>query len=79
MALMSNPAAEQVTLCTVVVEPAARRQGWGTRLFGALSARFPGKKWKFPILMHEEIPEPFFTRLGFCNESLAQIQMTRSL
>lgn len=79
MALMSNPAADQVKLCTAVVEPAARRQGWGTRLLGALSARFPGKKWKFPILMPEEIPEPFFTRLGFRNESLAQIQMTRSL
>ena len=68
MALMSNLAAEQVTLCTLVVEPAARRQGWATRLLWALSARFPGKKWRFPILMPEEIPEPFFTRLGFRKE-----------
>jgi ribosomal protein S18 acetylase RimI-like enzyme len=78
LALMSNPAAEQVTLCTLVVESAARRQGWGTRLLWALSARFPGKKWRFPILIPEEIPESFFTRLGFRKESLTQVQMTRS-
>ena len=79
MALMSNPAAEQVTLCTLVVETSARRQGWATRLLWALSARFPGKKWRFPILMPEEIPESFFTRLGLHKESLTQIQMDRSL
>ena len=78
-ALMSNPAAEQVTLCTLVVECTARRQGWATRLLMALSARFPGKKWRFPILMPGEIPESFFTRLGFRKESLTQVQMARSL
>ena len=79
VALMSNPAAEQVTLCTLVVESTARRRGWGTRLLRGLSARFPGKKWRFSILTPEEIPGPFFTRLGFRKESLTQIQMTRPL
>jgi ribosomal protein S18 acetylase RimI-like enzyme len=78
-ALMSNPAAETITLCTLVVDPAARRQGWATRLLGALSARFPEKKWRFPILIPEEIPEAFFTRLGFKTESLTQMQMARQL
>jgi ribosomal protein S18 acetylase RimI-like enzyme len=78
-ALVSNPTAEIITLCTIVVEPGARRQGRATRLLRALSARFPGKKWRFPILVPDEIPEAFFMRLGFRKESLNQIQMTRPL
>ena len=78
-ALMSNPAGEIITLSALVVETARRRQGWATRLLRALSARFPEKNWRLPILIPEEIPEAFFTRLGFCKESLTQMQMTHCL
>jgi hypothetical protein len=78
-ALFSNPTAETVTLCALVVESDARRQGWATRLLRALSARFPGKKWRFSVLVAEEIPEAFFTQLNFRKERMNQIQMSRSL
>ena len=78
-AIMSHPAVGSVTLCALVVEPGARRQGWATRLLQGLSAQFSGMKWRLPILIPEEIPKAFFTRLGFRKESLTQIQMTRTL
>ena len=79
VAVVSSPAAETITICTLVVEPGARRQGSGSRLLRALSARFSGKKWRIPILVPEEIPMAFFTQLGFRKESLTQIQMKRPL
>jgi ribosomal protein S18 acetylase RimI-like enzyme len=78
-ATISNPAAESITLCALVVDSSARRQGQATWLLRALSARFPGKKWKAPILVPEEIPETFFTRLNFRKERLTQLQMARQL
>lgn len=78
-AVVSGPAAGSITICALVVESGARRQGWAGRMLRALGARFPGKKWRFPILIPEEIPEAFFTRLDFRKESLTQIQMTRPL
>ena len=74
-AVVSSPATETITICTLVVEPGARRLGWASRMVGALSARFTGKKWRIPILIPEEIPVAFFTRLGFRKEPLNQIQM----
>lgn len=79
LALFSDPAAETVTLSALVVDPDARRRGWATRLLRALSARFPGKKWRFSIVIPEEIPGDFFSKLNFRKERLTQIQMARAL
>ena len=49
------------------------------RLLRALSARFPGKQWRFSIVIPEEIPEAFFSKLNFRKDRLSQIQMARTL
>jgi ribosomal protein S18 acetylase RimI-like enzyme len=79
LALLSDPAAETITFSALVVDPDQRRRGWATRLVRALRARFPGKKWRFSIVIPEEIPEEFFSKLNFRKERLTQIQMARTL
>jgi len=78
-AVISTPDSDTITFRSLTVAPEARRQGWATRLLQALSARFPGKKWRVPVWVPEEIPATFFTRLNFSPERLTQFQMARDL
>jgi ribosomal protein S18 acetylase RimI-like enzyme len=77
-AVMSNPNKAQITLRTVLVRPAARHQGQATRLLQALSARYPGKQWRLPVLCPEELGG-LFEQAGFERESLTQLQMKLDL
>jgi ribosomal protein S18 acetylase RimI-like enzyme len=78
-AIVTNPSDVAITIRALVVDSAARRQGWGTRLLRALSARFPGRTWRTPLLVPEEIPHSFFARLDFRREPLTQVQMAYNL
>jgi ribosomal protein S18 acetylase RimI-like enzyme len=74
-AIITDPADKAVTLRGLVVKSEARRQGFGTRLLQALAGRFPEKTWRFAAVVPEEVPEAFFTRLGFHKSALTQFQM----
>lgn len=78
-AIITNAAEATVTLRTLVVEREARRQGSGSRMVNALVAAFPGKTWRIAAMTPEELPEAFFTRLGFQKSPITQFQMERQL
>jgi len=78
-AAITNPDSATIVIRSLIVAPTERRRGWATRLCQALSAEFPGKKWRVPVWVPEEIPATFFTRLNFARESMTQIQMACDL
>ena len=73
-AAISNPAAEQVAIRSVIVHPSARRQGQASRLIRAVISQDPDKKWLVPALCPEEVGG-LFERLGFERAALTQYQM----
>lgn len=72
--VISNPAAEQVAIRSLIVRPEARRQGQAARLLKAVIAKYPTKKWFVSALCPEEIGG-VFEKVGFQRSSLAQLQM----
>jgi len=78
-AVIGDPASDTIVVRSLVVSPTERRRGWGTKILQAISARYPGKKWRIPIWVPEEIPAAFFSKLGFSPEQLTQFHMARPL
>jgi ribosomal protein S18 acetylase RimI-like enzyme len=76
---ITDPNAETLTIRAIVTKPESRRRGSATRLIRALSALFPGRKWRIPAVCPEEIPEAFFAKLGFRRGEISQWQMRSDL
>ena len=78
-ALVSNPGAETLSLATLVVPLAHRRQGWGTRMTRALAARFPGRPWAVTAIVPEDLAPGFFAAGGWQRSELSQWEMSLDL
>jgi len=76
--VISNPAADQIAIRSILVQLESRRQGQAKRLIQALIARFPGKNWIIPALFPEEIAG-FLERVGFKRGDLSQYQMSSEI
>jgi len=77
-ALISDPERDQVGIRTLVVERGASERKQAFRLLKALIARYPGKGWRVPALLPEELGGPF-EDVGFVQGELAQLQMELNL
>jgi ribosomal protein S18 acetylase RimI-like enzyme len=73
-ALITNPAADTLTIRGLAVAPSHQRQGWATRMVAALLAAHPGKRWVVPAILPEEYGE-VFVRCGFTRVDISQFQM----
>lgn len=78
-ALVSNPDAETLTLLSLVVPRAHRRQGWGTRMLRALAAAYPGKPCSVSAVVPENLAPRFFARAGWERQGISQYEMTLRL
>jgi ribosomal protein S18 acetylase RimI-like enzyme len=78
-ALITDPSVSTIACRALVVEPESRRKGWATRLLRAMAAQYPGKTWRFSIIVPEEIPAAFFLGLGFQKDGLTQLQLCRPI
>lgn len=76
--VFSDPAAEQIGIRSLIVQPEWRGQGQATRLLQALFTAHPGKTWQVPALFPEEMTG-VFTKAGFQRQALSQFQMTLPL
>jgi N-acetylglutamate synthase-like GNAT family acetyltransferase len=77
-AVITDPAAPQITLRAIVVDPAARREGHALRMVHALRAAHPGRAWRVPAFCPEEIAG-LFARAGFERDGITQLQMSAAL
>lgn len=73
-AIISDPSAPVIAICSIIVQPKARRSGQATRLLQALAAAYPQRQWKVLMVCPEEIGG-LFEKAGFAREQLAQFQM----
>jgi ribosomal protein S18 acetylase RimI-like enzyme len=76
--VISNPAADQVAIRSLIVLPAARGQGQARQLIRAVIARYPNKKWLIPALCPEEVGG-LFEKTGFKGAALSQFQMRKEI
>lgn len=76
--VISDPAANDVAIWSLLVEPQARRNGLGMRILKSVIACHPNKTWHVPAILPEELGK-VFERSGFVREQLSQWQMRRSL
>jgi hypothetical protein len=77
-ALISDPEREQIGIRALVVERGAPEREQVVRLLRALIARYPGKGWRVPALLPEELGGPF-EAVGFVRGELAQLQLLLGL
>jgi ribosomal protein S18 acetylase RimI-like enzyme len=78
-ALLANPDAETLTLSALVVPREHRRQGWGTRMLGALAAAYPGKAWQAVAIVPQDLAPHFFARTGWERQGISQFEMRLDL
>ena len=76
--VISNPAADQVSIRSVIVLPEARGQGQARRLTQAVIARHPNKKWLISALCPEEVGG-LFEKIGFKRDTISQFQMRKEV
>jgi ribosomal protein S18 acetylase RimI-like enzyme len=78
-ALIGDPDANVISVTALVVPRADRRNGWGTRLVQALSARYPDKTWSIPQIVPEGLAPEFFARCGWKLLDTNQLEMILNL
>ena len=78
-ALVNGLHGEEGTLSLVLVPHAVRRQGWGLRMIDALRSRYPGRGWRIPTRLPDNLAPEFFERAGFRRSELSQIEMELDL
>ncbi|GGO35817.1 hypothetical protein GCM10008949_38860 [Deinococcus humi] len=71
--------AQSIVLRALVVPWEQRGQGHATRLLRALAAEYPDHRWVVPPLIPESWGRRFFTRNGFHEQPLSQLEMMVSL
>jgi ribosomal protein S18 acetylase RimI-like enzyme len=72
--VITSPEAEHITIRSLIVHPAVRRQRQATRLLQALFSQYPEKTWHVPPIFPAELG-PVFEGLEFEPQELAQYQM----
>jgi ribosomal protein S18 acetylase RimI-like enzyme len=77
-AVITNPAVDNVSFWTILVEPKSRRQGQAKSIIRAVTAAHPGKTWHVPAVFPEETAGSF-EKLGFVREEISQWQMSVKL
>lgn len=77
-AVISNPSAEHVAIWSLLVEPTARGNNFGTDMLQRVMAHHPGKTWHVPAIFPEEFAK-VFEGAGFEREELSQWQMRLTL
>ncbi|MBL0209830.1 MAG: GNAT family N-acetyltransferase [Holophagaceae bacterium] len=77
-ALIYGSSAAMLVLRGLYVRPGHRRQGYATKLIGALAAMHPGRTIHFPPLIPEPMGTGFFERLGFQADAMNQVEMAIS-
>lgn len=78
-ALVNGLRGEEATLNMILVPHAVRRQGWGLRMIAALKLRYPGRGWRIPARLPENLAPEFFERVGFRKLELVQLEMELDL
>jgi hypothetical protein len=76
--VVSNPTAEHVVIWSLLVEPSARGNRFGTDILKNLIANHTDKTWHVPAVFPEEFAE-VFERASFEQEKLSQWQMSLKL
>lgn len=76
--MISNPAAETVSIRAIVTETGARGQGHSLALLRAVMARFPGREWRASALYPENMGATFLAA-GLVRTPLSQWQMRCAL
>jgi GNAT superfamily N-acetyltransferase len=77
-ALISDPEREQIGIRALVVERGAPEREQAVKLLQGLIARYPGKAWRVPALLPEELGG-HFEAVGFVRGELAQLQLLLGL
>lgn len=77
-ALLTDPAAETISIRGLVTESASRGRGHALALLHALQARYPGKTWRASAIFPEEMSR-CFRDAGLERTALSQWQMTLPL
>jgi ribosomal protein S18 acetylase RimI-like enzyme len=77
-AVISDPAAPQIVVRSVVVKPEGRGQGLAARLLHLLMDSHPDTRWIVPALCPEEMGG-LFERVGFARSEISQLQMAIAL
>jgi ribosomal protein S18 acetylase RimI-like enzyme len=76
-AIISDPDGEKILIRALLVRKAHRRQGWGSRILGALEARFGDRSLTIPGLVPENLAPGLFQRDGWRKQSLNQCEMKK--
>jgi len=76
--VISNPAAKDVLIHSLLVEPGARGNGHALELIKYVMGRHEGKTWHVPAIWPEEF-SVLFENTGFEREALSQWQMSLKL
>lgn len=74
-AIVADPNAEKIVIRTLLVRRAHQRQGWGSRLLGALEARFADRSLMIPTVVPENMAHGLFRRAGWQRHALNQFEM----
>lgn len=74
-----RPEADKAVVLCLLVAPASRRQGWGTRLVRALEAEFGGLPLVFPPLVPQAAGIALLESCGWQRSSLALYEMSCAL
>lgn len=79
VAVVLETGPQDVLLRTLVVAGEKRRRGEGSRLLRALAARLPGRRWKVPAIVPEQLGAAFFAANGLRRQPLTQLEMAYGL
>jgi ribosomal protein S18 acetylase RimI-like enzyme len=72
--VVSNPEPNDIVIWSLLVEPQARGNGFGTQMLKSIMTQHPNKTWHIPAILPEELGK-VFEHAGFTREQLSQWQM----
>ena len=78
-ALLSSVDASTAVVQALLVRRSERRQGWGLRLIEGLRRRYPGRLWKIPARVPEDLADDFLLAVGFERLDIRQFEMRLDL
>ncbi|MCY1077347.1 GNAT family N-acetyltransferase [Archangium lansingense] len=79
VAVILEAGPQDVLLRSLVVAGEKRRQGEGSRLVRAIAAQLPGRRWRVPAIVPEQLGADFFAAMGLRRQALTQLEMEYGL
>lgn len=76
--VISNPEPNDIVIWSLLVEPQARGNGFGTQILKSIMTQHSNKTWHIPAILPEELSK-VFEHAGFTREHLSQWQMKLKL